>query len=85
MEEETHLLTTDLETVDQIIACEKFIKSEFQCMIPTGIIKCKYVKGPLVYILQEWVEKTVNMVIPFTMIVLFISLYIYTWRIRVVM
>lgn len=38
MEKDTQLTTTDLETVDQIIACEKFIENEFQCMIPTGII-----------------------------------------------
>jgi len=83
MEEATHLLTTDLETVDQIIACEKFIENEFQCMIPTGIVQCKYIKGPFVYILQEWIEKTVNTVIPFIMIVQFLSLYIYKQRIRV--
>jgi len=38
MEEETHLVITDLEAIDQIIACEKFIENEFQCMISTGII-----------------------------------------------
>lgn len=38
MEEKTHLLTTDLEAIDQIIACEKFIENEFQCMISTGIV-----------------------------------------------
>lgn len=36
--EKTHLRFTNLETADQIVACEKFIENEFQRMIPASIV-----------------------------------------------
>lgn len=48
----------------------------------TSIIWCKHTKGPLVYVLQEWIEKNVNLIIHFTITVRFLSLYIYKWRMR---
>lgn len=41
-----------LETINQVISVEQFKEDNFQSMVSAGIIQCKHIKRPHIYMLQ---------------------------------